>query len=124
MAPKIFPLTIVPGELKHLPQDVFLVAAYSDTSGWQMDCFVKGATSLEEALSFAVAERTHLSEHAVMVTQVGGVRSLRKFVKSTQPPPPPPEPSRPCSFHHATLDLVRFTRSWSHGDERPVAVLS
>lgn len=87
---QIIPITTPAGQVKSLPADVYLVAAYFDTVGWALDCFVRGTTTLDEALSFAIAERPHLAGLAVFATQVGGARSLRKYAQRDQPETPPP----------------------------------
>lgn len=87
---QIIPITTPAGQVKSLPADVYLVAAFFDTVGWALDCFVRGTTTLDEALSFAIAERPHLAGLAVFATQIGGARSLRKYAERSQPATPPP----------------------------------
>lgn len=88
---QVIPINRPPGQIKSLSADVYLITAYSDSVGWALDCFVSDVDSLDEALSFAAAERPHLADQTVLATQVGEEHSLMKQVRLNQPPPPPPE---------------------------------
>lgn len=89
---QLYPKTTSPSDFKDLPNDIYLIGAFYERGiGWDIDCFVRGAANLTEALSFAVENHAHLNDRAVFATQIGGVRSLRQFAHVTQPEPPPPE---------------------------------
>lgn len=88
--PTIFAKTTNPSDFKTLPADVILIGAFYERSGWEIDCFVRGAASLDEALSFAVQTHTHLNDHPVFATAIGGAKSLRKYARATLQTAPPP----------------------------------
>jgi hypothetical protein len=82
----------LPRNLKNIPTDTVIVLAHNLMPGWHVVGGVTGATTLNEALQFAVGSNPQLDGCPVLAVRIGGNASERlvaRFTAGAYSPPPP-----------------------------------